>query len=116
MTIWTSFFLVLSAVILAYPFLAPGDGSRGGGTRPYKNSRDLPNSVINSPNINNPDIIGPWHEEEVQLDLAAGRLGPNDHETSGQETGEEPAGADPVETSVSSEEDNGSLPEGPTAQ
>lgn len=111
MTIWTSFFLVLSVVILAYPFLAPGDGSRGGGTRPDKNSPDLYSS----------DIYSPWHEEEVQLDLAVGRLGPIDHKAGDYETGdygagEEPAGDDPAEAPASSEEDNGSLPEGSTAQ
>ena len=116
MTIWTSFFLVLSLVILAYPFLAPGDGSRGGGKRPYKNSPDL----------HSPDTNSPWHEEEVQLDLAVGRLGPIDYEAGGYEigdhgasghgTGEEPAGDDPAEAPARSEEDNGSLPEGSTAQ
>ena len=101
MMIWTSFFLVLSVVILAYPFLTPGDGSRGGGTRPDKNSPDLHSS----------DIYSPWHEEEVKLDLATGRLGPIDDKND-----DRPAGDDPVEMPVSSEEDNGSLPEGSTAQ
>ena len=105
MTIWTSFFLVISAVILAYPFLAPGDGSRSGGTRPDKNSPDL----------NRSDIYSPWHEEEVQLDLAVGRLdpdnhGPRDYETGGHGAGEEPAGGVPADAPESSEEDDESLP------
>jgi len=112
MTIWTSFFLVLSAVILAYPFLASGDDSRGGDMRPDKNRPDL-----HSSHTNRSDINSPWHEEEVQLDLASGRLDPDDqgqddHETGAHETGERPAGDDPAEAPVSSEEDNGSLSEG----
>ena len=111
MTIWTSFFLVLSAVILAYPFLTPGDDSYSGGlSSPGSPLGDSPGSAKQSINSG-----GPWHEEEVQLDLATGRLDPDDqgqdaHETSAHETGEGPAGGVPADAPESSEEDDESLP------
>jgi hypothetical protein len=62
MNIWTSFFLVLSVVILAYPFLVPSDQPNG---RNGAAGTDAP---------------GSWEEEELDLDLATGRLSREDYE------------------------------------
>ena len=111
MTIWTSFFLVVCTVILAYPFLAPGNGSYRGGSAA---SEDLPpGDAVQE--------LGHWHEEEVQLDRAAGRLGPDEpgtspHEVMGKRAGDEAATGEPAEVIAGSEEEDGSLPEGPEAQ
>ncbi|MDF1536764.1 MAG: hypothetical protein P1S46_09755 [bacterium] len=66
MNIWTSFFLVLSAVALAYPFLS-NDGK--------------PDGVAGSAPL---EAHGDWNEEEVDLDLASGRLSRADHEIMGE--------------------------------
>jgi hypothetical protein len=65
MNIWTSFFLVLSVVILAYPFLASGDQPKG---RNGAAGTDAP---------------GSWDDEELDLDLATGRLSREDYEAMG---------------------------------
>ena len=62
MNIWTSFFLVLSVVILAYPFLASGD---------------QPNSRNGAAGTDTPES---WEDEELDLDLATGRLSREDYE------------------------------------
>ncbi len=65
MNIWTSFFLVLSIVTLAYPFLAPDDQpnglNRATGTEAHES----------------------WDDEELDLDLATGRLSREDYEAMG---------------------------------
>jgi hypothetical protein len=75
MTIWTSFFLVVCTVILAFPFLVPGKNSYRGGSAA---SEDPP------PGGAEPEL-GHWHEEEVQLDRAAGRLDPDEPGTGSHE-------------------------------
>jgi hypothetical protein len=65
MNIWTSFFLVLSIVALAYPFLVSGDRPN---VRNGAAGMDAPENRYN---------------EELELDLAAGRLNREDYEAMG---------------------------------
>jgi len=114
MNIWTSLFLVISAVILAYPFLAT-DGRSSGDSRARGKGTETGTSL--SP------VSGHWNEEEIQLDLDAGRLDPDVFEP-----GTRPVSSVPVEVtghipgdtsadaSESDEEDDGNLPDGSTAQ
>ena len=60
MNIWTAFFLVVSAVILASPLLSSSDASR--------KVSDSGRSDDGRPNW--PD----WEDNELKLDLASGRL------------------------------------------
>ena len=66
MSIWTAFFLVLSVVILASPLLSSSDavrnGSAGGGNNDGRSDRR------------------DQEENELELDLASGRLALEDYE------------------------------------
>ncbi len=66
MNIWTAFFLVVSAVILASPLLSSSDASR--------KVSDSGRSDDGWPNW--PD----WEDNELKLDLASGRLTEEDFE------------------------------------
>ena len=64
MNIWTSFFLVVSVVILATPLLLSKDAV---------NRQDTDSGHIYD---SKPD----WENDELELDLAAGRLAREDYE------------------------------------
>jgi len=86
LSIWTAFFLVLSVVILASPLLfssgAVRNGSASGGNSDDRSDRR------------------DQEENELELDLASGRLAREDYEAM---TGRKAKGA---------ERDDGNLPEG----
>lgn len=63
MKLWTSFFLVFSAVAVAWPFLNPGESGQE-----MSNSGEHPETDRS-----------PWEEAELALDLASGRMTAEDH-------------------------------------
>ena len=110
MNIWTSLFLVISAVTLAYPFLAT-DGRSPGDSR--ARGKDTQTDTSLSP------VSGHWNEEEIQLDLDVGRLDPDTLESGTGQVSSMSAGTAgeiPGDASESDEEDDGNLPERSTAQ
>ena len=66
MTIWTAFFLVVSAVILASPLLSSPDAVRNGSDSGRRHDARL----------DRPD----YEDNELELDLASGRLAREDYE------------------------------------
>ena len=90
MNIWTAFFLVVSVVILASPLLSSREAVRNGSdSGPGDNSRL------------------DWEDNELELDLASGRLAEEDYEAM---TGRKvKSTARPVERA---EGNDGRLPEG----
>ena len=91
MSIWTAFFLVVSVVILSSPFLS----SRGALTS-------------QSGRGNNDDGALYWEDNELELDLATGRLTREDYEEMTAERNNRPA----IKPYERGEEDNGNLPQG----
>jgi hypothetical protein len=90
MNIWTAFFLVVSAVILASPLLSSRDAVRSG-----------------SDNGSGDDSRSAFEDNELELDLASGRLAPEDYEAM---TGRK---MKPIsQPAENAEGDDGSLPEG----
>jgi len=90
LSIWTVFFLVVSAVILASPLLTTSVTVRNGS--------DSEHGYDGKPD---------WDDDELELDLASGRLAREDYDVmTGQRAKHE---AEPAE---SAEGDDGSLPEG----
>jgi hypothetical protein len=72
LNVWTVFFLVVSAVILASPLLSPAPAVKKEGE-----------TAIDRAGLSH------WEEDELELDLASGRLDREDfEEMTGRDTGD----------------------------
>jgi hypothetical protein len=91
LNIWTSFFLVVSVVILASPLLLSEDTVKGQG------------SDAGDSNDTKPD----WEDNELEIDLASGRLAREDYNAMTYQKAKLATG-----TAEGVEGDDGCLPEG----